>query len=85
MYGESWDPSKKVIAFKKSHGELKKIHSETTFKKVKSNAHISFFLERNPGFEKGDELTCMAELKVDNMRRFAKSIVIDGMNNPLLF
>ena len=26
MYGESWDPSKKVIAFKKSHGELKKIH-----------------------------------------------------------
>ena len=85
MYGESWDPSKKVIAFKKSHGELKKIHSETTFKKVKSSAHISFFLERNPGFEKGDELTCMAELNVDNMRRFAKNIVIEGMNNPLHF
>jgi hypothetical protein len=83
MYGESWDPSKKVIAFEKSHGELKKIHSETTFKKVKSSPHISFFLERNPGFEKGDELTCMAELNVDNMRRFAKSIVIEGMNNPL--
>ena len=83
MYGGNWKPSKKVITFKKSHGELKKIHTETTLKKVKNNEHIDFFLKSNPGFEKGDELTCIAELNVDNMRRFTKSIVIEGMNNPI--
>tara|TARA_B100000787_G_scaffold149538_1_gene121584 strand:- start:7053 stop:7724 length:672 start_codon:yes stop_codon:yes gene_type:complete len=85
MYGSNWNPDKKVITFDKSHGELKKIHIETTLKKVKSNVHIDFFLQRNPGFENGDELTCMAELNVDNMKRFTKNIVLAGMKNPIHF
>lgn len=83
MYGSNWKPERKVISFDKSHGELKKIHTETTLEKVKSYVHIDFFLQRNPGFENGDELTCMAELNVDNMRRFTKNIVIEGMKNPI--
>ena len=85
MYGSNWNPEKKVITFDKSHGALKKNHTETTLKKVKSNVHIDFFLQRNPGFENGDELTCMAELKVDNMKRFTKNSVLEGMKNPIHF
>ena len=85
MYGSNWKPKKKVITFDKSHGELKKIHAETTLKKVKSNVHIDFFLRRNPGFENGDELTCMTELSIDNMKRFTKNNVLEGMKYPIHF
>jgi hypothetical protein len=85
MYGSNWKPKKKVITFDKSHGELKKIHAETTLKKVKSNVHIDFFLRRNPGFENGDELTCMTELSIDNMKRFTKNNVLEGMKDPIHF
>lgn len=83
MYGSNWDPEKRVITFEKSHGELKKIHTETNLKKVKSNVHIDFFLKRNPGFKNGDELTCMAELTLDNMKRFAKNMVLEGIKTPI--
>lgn len=82
MYGSNWKPEKRVITFEKSHGELKEIHTETTLKKVKSNVHIDFFLQKNPGFERGDELTCMAELRLDNMKRFT-NVVLEGMMNPI--
>jgi hypothetical protein len=29
--------------------------------------HISFFLSRNPGHEKGDELVCLTELRPENL------------------
>ncbi len=83
MYGPNWKPEKRVITFEKSHGELKEIHTETTLKKVKSNVYIDFFLQKNPGFERGDELTCMAELRVDNMKRFTRNIVLEGMKSPI--
>jgi hypothetical protein len=32
------------------------------------NAHVVFFLERNPGWQRGDELVCLAPLAWDNLR-----------------
>ena len=52
---------------------------------MKSNVHIDFFLRRNPGFENGDELTCMTELSIDNMKRFTKNNVLEGMKYPIHF
>ena len=74
MYGSSWKPQDGVIRFEESHGELKDEFSKTT----KKNKHIQFFLERNPHFYKGDELTCMADLSVDNFKRFTQNAVLEG-------
>ena len=33
------------------------------------NPHVRFFLERNPGYRRGDELVCLAEFAWGNLRR----------------
>ena len=33
------------------------------------DSHISFFLEKNPGFIHGDELACIASISLDNLNR----------------
>lgn len=37
--------------------------------------HVRFFLEANPGFRRGDELACIAEMRLDNIRGFPREIV----------
>lgn len=83
LYNSSWKPEMGVVSFEESHGELKKIHADATFKKLKNNLHVQFFLEKNPNFYKGDELVCMAELSLDNFKRFTKNAVLEGAATPL--
>ncbi len=34
--------------------------------------HVAFFVERNPDHARGDELACIAELRVDNLKPFIR-------------
>lgn len=80
MYGNYWKPERGVISFDESHGELKNPFHKTT----KNNKHVQFFLKSNPYFYKGDELTCMADLSIDNFKRFTKNEVIKGTMHPIV-
>jgi len=83
FYGEEYIKEEGVVVFKQKLGELKKEHIEATYAKKKST-YASFFLERNPGFHKGDELVCVTEISRENMVRSAKGFVIDGFENPII-
>jgi hypothetical protein len=37
------------------------------------NPHVRYFLEKNPGYVRGDELACLAEFTPENIRRFSSS------------
>lgn len=39
------------------------------------DAYVAFFLERNPGFARGDELACFAELRRDNLNDHAWRVI----------
>lgn len=41
------------------------------------NPHVRFFVERNPGYLRGDELVCMAEFSVSNTRRMARQALLE--------
>lgn len=77
MYGGYWKPEKGIIEFPDNQGSLKKELSDDSFKKSKS-PNIAFFLEKNPGFEKGDELVCITEISADNFRRSVKNHFLRG-------
>ena len=40
----------------------------------RDNPHVRFFLERNPGAWRGDELVCVAEFSLENTRRLAHTM-----------
>lgn len=43
-----------------------------------SDPHVKFFLEKNPGFTRGNELACIAELSMENLNRRAKRMIAAG-------
>jgi hypothetical protein len=40
--------------------------------------HVKFFLEKNPGFTRGDELACITELSWENLSRRAMRVLAAG-------
>ncbi|MCI2400573.1 hypothetical protein [Aliiroseovarius subalbicans] len=43
------------------------------------NRHARFFEDRNPGHAKGEELLCLCELSVDNLRPRARAAFVRGL------
>ncbi len=67
-FKDNYDPLCGVIKFASSKDFLKpekcKIPAGRT-----NDPHISFFLEKNPGYIHGDELACIASISLDNLNR----------------
>lgn len=43
--------------------------------------YVAFFLERNPGYTRGDELACLAPIRVDNLNTLARRVI--RVTNPV--
>lgn len=81
-YGDNYDIDRGVIDFPTSHGHLKPSWADIP-EKDRSRPDVKFFLDRNPGYVKGDELVCLAELVMDNMRPLPGRIFRKGMVNGI--
>jgi hypothetical protein len=84
LFGEDWNPETGVIQFKRKQGAMRAELDSSVFKK-QTNRHVKFFLEKNPGFSKGDELVCLAPIHIENMKRSAKDYLKEGMQKPIDF
>jgi hypothetical protein len=76
-FGSAFDPVTGVIRFAEPRGRL---HPDIAdpLPRERSNPHVRFFLEANPGFRNGDELACLCALSADNMRPRARRWFADG-------
>ncbi len=79
LYPKYWLPKAGVLKFESDAGALSSELAQGTYAR-KKNEQVAFFLEKNPGFYRGDELVCTAELHPDNFKRSAKDYVLQGMN-----
>lgn len=44
-----------------------------------SNPHIKYFVDRNPGYLRGDELVCVTEFSLENTRRYAHDALANSV------
>ena len=79
LYGAYWQKEQGIIEFPQNQGALKNALVDDSFKKSKS-PNIAFFLEKNPGFHKGDELVCITEISAANLKRSMKDYFLMGYN-----
>ncbi len=84
LYPDAWYSSRGVVAFKESHGQLKSELAQGAWHK-QMHPHVQFFLEKNPRFDQGEELICMAEIHPDNALAVVKECILQGMKEPLTF
>jgi len=77
QFGKRFDPSAGIVRLDRPQvlaPELLDVPQGRT-----QDPHVAFFLERNPGYVRGDELVCLARVADDNLtpagRRIARSLV----------
>lgn len=76
-FGDAYDPATGVIRFRESHGHLAREWAKISEREA-AREDVQFFLRRNPGYVRGDELACLCELSSDNLRPLARR-VFDGV------
>lgn len=77
-FGDAYDGSQGVISFPTSHGHLKPAFASIPAKDS-SKPDVVFFLQRNPGYVRGDELVCLVELSPSNLHSRAERQFRIGM------
>lgn len=73
-FREHYRPDTGLVEFPESKGQLKTFLAEIPSRRLR-NAHVQFFLKRNPNYVKGYELACVAEISPLNMKLFAGRIL----------
>ena len=79
-FGDYYDAATGLIRFPESRGhlcpELARIPE-----KDRNRPDVEFFLKRNPGYGRGDELACLCELTPNNLRPLARRLFAEGLQS----
>jgi len=82
-FGSAYDAQRGVISYPQSHGHLR-----ADLAKVPAiHAHlpeVAFFLARNPGYCRGEELVCLCPIRADNLRPMARRAFIAAQREARL-
>lgn len=73
-FGDAYDARSGVIRFDPPRECLRPEIAELSGNQER-NAAVQFFVERNPGHAKGDELACLARVEPENLTRFARKLL----------
>lgn len=79
-FGDDYHAGAGVLRFAQSQGHLRSQWAEMR-DPLRRNPAVDFFLARNPNHDAGDELVCIAELSVENMRSLARVAFVEGLND----
>jgi hypothetical protein len=75
-FGERYDAAAGVVRF--AEPQRLREHLTGIPDKRREDPHVAFFARANPGFERGDELVCLAELSSANLTPAGRRMVAAG-------
>jgi hypothetical protein len=81
-FGNAYDPASGLVDFPEPRSFLREDLVPIP-PKDQSRPDVKFFLSKNPGYTKGDELLCLCELQPDTLTRFARGWFLEGMRGEL--
>ena len=76
-FGTAYDREAGVLRFAASQGHLAPEWAGVTPREA-LRPDVRFFLERNPGYARGDELVCLGELAASNLRPLMRRLFLQG-------
>jgi hypothetical protein len=77
-FGEAFDAERCIVSFPESRGHLKSTLADVADDEA-ARPDVAFFLRQNPGYRRGDELVCVTELSLDNLRPLARRLFAQGL------
>jgi len=76
-FGIAYDREAGVVRFATSRGHLAPEWAGVTPREA-LRPDVRFFLERNPGYARGDEMVCLCELAPGNLRPLMRRLFLQG-------
>lgn len=73
LFASAYDADRGIIKLKNPTPLRAGISDPTTERQA--NQHIAFFLDKNPGYQNGDELVCLTRLTLANFKPFVKRLL----------
>jgi hypothetical protein len=77
LFGSAWHAADGVVRFAESQGHLRDDLADDSREK-QARPWVRFFLERNPRYDRGEELVCLTEMSGENLRRGALAAFREG-------
>jgi len=77
-FGAAYRPELGIVQFPRSRGHLRGAWAHVPAHQ-RTRPEVSYFLERNPGYQTGDELVCLTELTPGNLGRHVRKAFLEGM------
>lgn len=78
-FPEAYNPATGVVEFGRSRGHLKPDIAVPSSSDLERE-EVRFFLQRNPGFQRGHELVCLCEVESDNMKPLTLKLFRKGFD-----
>lgn len=69
-FSDAYVKDEGIIRFEQSHGHLSGMWADIP-EHVHDKPDVQYFLKKNPGYVRGDELVCLTELTENNLRSYA--------------
>jgi len=79
MFPDDYNPATGVVEFPRSRGHLKPEIAVPTPRDLERE-EVRFFLQRNPGFQRGHELVCLCEVESNNMKPLTLKLFQKGFD-----
>jgi hypothetical protein len=73
-FGDEYDAATSIIRFRSAHERVRDGLAPITQRHLE-NRHVRFFVARNPGHVNGDELACLADVRLVDIARIALRLV----------
>lgn len=70
LFGEAWRQEEGVVRWGVPQGRLRSGVADVTPALARERPRVAFFQDRNPGWEQGDELFCLARMQLDLPLRY---------------
>ena len=77
QFGAAYNRAAGIVRFAQPESRLAPQWAGVTPREAR-RADVRFFLERNPGYARGDELVCLCALQTDNMRPLTRRLFLQG-------
>lgn len=72
-FGDAFDPVRGVVSYESPRERVRREVAPID-RPLLRNSHVAFFVSRNPGYQRGDELACLAEVRaIDMVKLFVRS------------
>lgn len=77
-FGSAYDSTSGLVRFPRSRGQLRAPWAQIR-DNLRERPEVRFFVEHNPRFAQGEELVCLAELDLANLRAHARDAFQSGL------